>query len=448
MKAPLLERPQGRGSGESDSGSPLPAQVRQVMEAGIGHDFSAVRLHSDRNAAAKADRLSAIAFTKGEHVYFATSQLQPDTPRGQHLLAHELTHVVQQRAASPVSGSGPGRNRTANLGAEREADATAARVVAGRVSTKSAATDRRTPIRHRHSGVQCQDRNGPPVDAPPVPAKKPDPLTEGLQVVGEELAKNEQVKAKIIEPLKERAKAQFDLIDPADKKALIIWAAGTYVLSAGSLLSDPKGRTLLSDVNLVAPLALIPNSILTDVRYVLPSEKVGERHQFGLKLGFDVPLRLTFFKGCPPILVNSRLAFDVTGAHDVDTEIPLVSAAHLKLKVGEVEIKGGYELGLNPNVRPNLNASVGIGKAVSISGGRYADVLPPTPIGYPDQADGHIITSKKSIPDYFKTPPVPDTRIMINVDIVELVNLFGGAKSKPRARPSPTIGVDERPPFR
>ncbi len=345
-----------------------------------------------------------------------------------------------------VTGHGTGLNLGANPGAEREADATAARVVAG--SGRAGLANRRTPIRHAHSGVQCQDRNSPTGDAP-VPAKKPeDPLTGGLQVVGEELAKNEQVKAKIIEPLKERAKAQFDLIDPADKKALIIWAAGTYVLSAGSLLSDPKGRVMLSDVNLVAPLALVPNSIVTDLRYVLPSEKIGERHHFGVKLGFDVPLRLTFFKGCPPILVNSRLAFDVTGAYDVDTDSPLVSAAHLKLKVGEVEIKGGYELGLNPNVRPNLNASVGIGKAVSISGGRYADVLPPTPIGYPDQADGHIITSKKSIPDFFKTPPVQDTRIMINVDIVELVNLFGGAKSKPRARPSATIGVDERPPFR
>ena len=440
MKAPLVERHPTPAPDESPSGVHLPTGIKESMEARFGHDFSQVRLHADPNASAKADALSARAFTEGEHVYFAQSQFQPDTTRGQHLLAHELTHVIQQRGRSGTSiraGSGAtAPTRVRNPGAEREANATASQVVAGR-----GMAGRRLPVTHTHAGVQCQDRDGPVSDtAPAKPKESPDPLTGGLKVVADELEKNEKVKAKIIEPLKARAKSQFDLLDPADKAVLIGWGAATYGLALGSVLSDPKGRAMLADVNLAAPLILVPY-LITDFR--LPSEKPDQRHLVRLKLGFDAPVRLTFFRGGPPVLMNAHLAFDVTGAWDVDAQSPLVAGANLKLKVGQVEIKGGYDLGLDPKVRANLNASVGIGKAVTVSGGRYSDLLTPQPIGHPDP-DGNTILSKKSIPDYFKGPPIPDTRVMINVDIVELVDLVRGGKSDARKPPPSTIGVDER----
>lgn len=75
------------------SGAPLPSDVRSQMEGAFGADFSGVRVHTDSPAAA---RIQARAFTHGTDVHFAPGQFQPDSSGGRHLLAHELTHVVQQ----------------------------------------------------------------------------------------------------------------------------------------------------------------------------------------------------------------------------------------------------------------------------------------------------------------------------------------------------------------
>ena len=78
-------------------GVPLPEPVRAEMEPRLQHDFSRVRVHADESAARSARDLSARAFTVGQHIYFGRSRYQPETATGQQLLAHELTHVVQQR---------------------------------------------------------------------------------------------------------------------------------------------------------------------------------------------------------------------------------------------------------------------------------------------------------------------------------------------------------------
>lgn len=79
-----------------NQGKPLPADLRQSMEATLGHDFSDVRVHTDVNANAAARAASAQAYTQGSDIYFAPGQFQPGTDGGRSLLAHELTHVVQQ----------------------------------------------------------------------------------------------------------------------------------------------------------------------------------------------------------------------------------------------------------------------------------------------------------------------------------------------------------------
>ncbi len=106
-------------------GQPLPEQARTGMESGFGEDFSGVRVHHDAEADALARDLDARAFTVGNDVYFAQGAYDPDSSSGQHLLAHELTHVVQQggtgggvqrlavQAAKPKSGGGGGKNADA-----------------------------------------------------------------------------------------------------------------------------------------------------------------------------------------------------------------------------------------------------------------------------------------------------------------------------------------------
>jgi Domain of unknown function (DUF4157) len=81
-------------------GTPLPGSVRAFMEPRFGADFSLVRIHTDEPAAALSDQYRAQAFTVGRDIYFGRGQFQPGTATGRELIAHELTHIIQQGAAT------------------------------------------------------------------------------------------------------------------------------------------------------------------------------------------------------------------------------------------------------------------------------------------------------------------------------------------------------------
>ncbi|HEV2835408.1 MAG TPA: DUF4157 domain-containing protein, partial [Pyrinomonadaceae bacterium] len=79
-------------------GSPLPASVRSHMEPRFGASFSNVRVHTGDAAAQQSAHVSAHAFTVGNHIFFGKNQYQPDSASGKELIAHELTHTIQQEA--------------------------------------------------------------------------------------------------------------------------------------------------------------------------------------------------------------------------------------------------------------------------------------------------------------------------------------------------------------
>ena len=85
-------------------GQPLDSETRSDMEPRFGYDFSGVRVHTDESAAESARAVSAKAYTAGSHVVFGAGQHAPGSSTGQRLMAHELTHVVQQ-ASGPVEGT-------------------------------------------------------------------------------------------------------------------------------------------------------------------------------------------------------------------------------------------------------------------------------------------------------------------------------------------------------
>jgi hypothetical protein len=85
-------------------GRPLDPETRRYMESHIGFDFGKVRVHTDARAAASARALGARAYTLGSHVVFSSGRYAPKSAEGRRLLAHELTHVVQQ---SPSIASRP-----------------------------------------------------------------------------------------------------------------------------------------------------------------------------------------------------------------------------------------------------------------------------------------------------------------------------------------------------
>ena len=83
------------------SGNGLPAETRAWFEERMGHDLGGVQVHHDGDAAQMADELHADAFTRGDHIYFARGRYDPHSDSGRRLLAHELTHTVQQRGGAP-----------------------------------------------------------------------------------------------------------------------------------------------------------------------------------------------------------------------------------------------------------------------------------------------------------------------------------------------------------
>jgi outer membrane protein OmpA-like peptidoglycan-associated protein len=103
-------------------GQPLDRATRAFMEPRFGHDFSKVRIHTDSRAAESARAVNAIAYTVGQNVVFGAGQHEPATSTGRASLAHELTHVVQQKgfSESPILRVGNAADPC-----EREAEAAA-----------------------------------------------------------------------------------------------------------------------------------------------------------------------------------------------------------------------------------------------------------------------------------------------------------------------------------
>ncbi len=95
--APTLETRLNQSQG---GGSPLPSETRSFMESRFGIDFSQVRIHTDSASVQMNQELSAQAFTHGRDVYFGAGKFDPSSDSGKHLLAHELTHVVQQTGSA------------------------------------------------------------------------------------------------------------------------------------------------------------------------------------------------------------------------------------------------------------------------------------------------------------------------------------------------------------
>jgi Domain of unknown function (DUF4157)/L,D-transpeptidase catalytic domain len=112
-------------------GSALDGETQTEMGARFGYDFSGVRVHADTTAAHSAKAVKARAYTAGHHVVFGSGQYAPQSRAGRHLLAHELTHVVQQ-GTGPASGLRRATGLSESVATEAEADAAADAVLADR----------------------------------------------------------------------------------------------------------------------------------------------------------------------------------------------------------------------------------------------------------------------------------------------------------------------------
>jgi hypothetical protein len=99
---------------KQNTGLPLPQKVKGFMAKRFGQDFSRVLIHTNRHAQTVAKHLKARAFTLGPHIAFGPGQFSPETTEGKMLLAHELTHVVQQ------SGHGTKQSASSDTSVQRK----------------------------------------------------------------------------------------------------------------------------------------------------------------------------------------------------------------------------------------------------------------------------------------------------------------------------------------
>ena len=144
---PGLIRPGGSG------GRPLPEPVRRKMESAFGADFSDVRVHVGPQAGA----IGALAFTLGSDIHFAPGLYSPESHHGQHLLGHELAHVLQQRAGRVRNPFGSGvavvQDPALEAEAHRLGQRAASHVASPAVQAKTAA---RAVGAARSTGVQAR----------------------------------------------------------------------------------------------------------------------------------------------------------------------------------------------------------------------------------------------------------------------------------------------------
>lgn len=118
------------------TGSALPAQIQRQFESSLGVDLSSVRVHTGSSSVDAASAVGAKAYTLGQDIHFGAGHYDPGSSAGQHLLAHEVAHTVQQRGSAPTRQH---KNELAvsapHDAAEHEADRAADAMVAGLPAT-------------------------------------------------------------------------------------------------------------------------------------------------------------------------------------------------------------------------------------------------------------------------------------------------------------------------
>jgi hypothetical protein len=157
-------------------GQPLDAGTRSFFEPRFGHDFGHVRVHVDGLAASSAEKVNSLAYTFGRNIVFGAGQYCPETQPGRQLLAHELTHVVQQSLPRQQSVS------SANHSAEKEANR-AAEFLGQNLQ----------PIREQVPAAALQ-RQAPPQQQSP-PPRQLDATAQEIIAIAQDAQRNLQFRA-------------------------------------------------------------------------------------------------------------------------------------------------------------------------------------------------------------------------------------------------------------
>ncbi|HJP92677.1 MAG TPA: DUF4157 domain-containing protein [Pyrinomonadaceae bacterium] len=174
--ATSIENPESIDQVLRSTGQPLDTTTRASMEPRFNHDFSKVRIHSDAHASESARGVNADAYTVGSDIVFAPGKYAPHTEIGTALLAHELTHVVQQSGQATTATGQELTISGAGDAAEKEADAASAQAMRGQAVNQLQSVSKPT-LHRQQAGPQANTAAAQQAGASKAPAN-PSPIQD------------------------------------------------------------------------------------------------------------------------------------------------------------------------------------------------------------------------------------------------------------------------------
>lgn len=182
-------------------GSALDGNVKREMESGFGTDFSNVSVHHNAEASRMSSELNAQAFTTGNDIFFNEGKYQPDTHAGKSLLAHELTHVIQQNGSAGQINRKDSAGITAGVEIIKKPEEKPNYTI---LQTKPETTVMRTGEGDDENGMDTTEPDTPAPDQTPSPGNEeegpaPAPATPSLNFTpGTTLLRGETLRATIM----------------------------------------------------------------------------------------------------------------------------------------------------------------------------------------------------------------------------------------------------------
>lgn len=272
------------------SGTPLDPEVRSQMEDAFGYNFSDVQIHTNASAEKLARELRAKAFTSGKDVFFREGAYQPNSEAGKGLLAHELTHVVQQDNAP----------KAMKQVIDQERDALEVEAAASELAIRDAG-----PVKVKQAlevpGVQRQSA-GPAVGTPVSTVEFTEKEAGVIEVPVKTIEFSEKEAGVIQVPLKEFLSTMKMAIWPEPKDGKIDWLVADPARIFLTPYSDEVNPGIsFSTFFVVSPEKYLDRSGTSPVKEWPRNGKLGCKHDFFLKGASDFDLYIILdFKGLDP----------------------------------------------------------------------------------------------------------------------------------------------------
>jgi len=249
------------------SGQPLPESTRSFFEPRFGADFNSIKVYSDNRAADLSKSINAKAFTLGQDVVFGSGQYSPESSTGKRLMAHELTHVVQQNS-NLRSGNNLNEETRSSPSSTVQRAPTKWALDAGKIYTdRAGAVARGRELQQSNTSIEIV-KLGP--NKYQVKYRNPVPIHTGVFP-------------------KDDSGYFYDKSGPAERRAKVLRAYG-YVVS---VFTRPDGKYQCRMTRLMGAAPSLPRSIGLDTGFVFVAKASAERRADALRtVGYNVEVRM------------------------------------------------------------------------------------------------------------------------------------------------------------